>query len=53
MVVRGDVAALEDGLTALFGDKLPAIKAEGLSWEDEKFLLESVLEQYGFELPES
>lgn len=53
MVVRGDVAALEDAMTALFGGKYPEIRKAGLSWEDEKFLLEETLEEYGFDLPES
>ena len=53
MVVRGDVAALEDAMSALFAGNLPAIKAHGLSWEDEKYLLEETLKEYGFELPES
>lgn len=53
MVVRGDVASLPDALAALFGDRLPEIQAEKLSWEDEKYLLEQALEEYGFELPES
>ena len=53
MVMRGDVAALGEALAALFGDELPSIKAARLSWEDEKLLLESTLELYGFDLPES
>lgn len=53
MVMRGDVAALNDALVSLFGPELPAIKAVGLSWEDEKLLLEQTLELYGFDLPES
>jgi hypothetical protein len=53
LVVRGDVSALDSAIGSLFGDKFGEIKAVGLSWEDEKYLLESVLEEYGFELPES
>jgi hypothetical protein len=59
MVVRGDVAALEDAMTALFAGQYPDLKAAALaagtplSWEDEKYLLESVLQEYGFDLPES
>lgn len=59
MVVRGDVAALEDAMTSLFAGQYPALKAAALetgtplSWEDEKYLLESVLQEYGFDLPES
>lgn len=52
-VAAGDVTALEDALEVLFAGNLAAIKAEGLSWEDEKFLLEAALEEYGFELPSS
>lgn len=54
MVARGDVAALNGALLELFGEEnLAAIKATGLSWDDEKFLFESAVEEYGFDLPGS
>jgi hypothetical protein len=51
-LVSGDPSMLEVGVRSLFGDAWPALKASGLSFDDEVFLLETALALYGFDLPE-
>lgn len=53
MVMRGDVSQLDVALAELFGDRLAELKANRLSWDDEKELLDQTLNEYGFDLPES
>lgn len=58
-LVAGDPSGLVAGIEALFGEAWTnlqaAAKAAGraLSFDDEIFLLEAALQEYGFDLPES
>jgi hypothetical protein len=59
MLTKGDVSAFDLAVDGIFGGQLEAIKVaaqdagQPLSWDDVVFLLESVVGEYGIDLPGS